>query len=193
LHRARQRFTEQGFVVAAGEHLPFPQARFDIVVFNHIYEHVVDADAVMTEIGRVLKHDGVAYLGLGNRRQVVEPHYRLPFLSWLPPRFADRYVAATRRAPSYYERFRTRAELLVMCAQLNLFDYTYTVLANSERFAAEDVVPRRLAGAPPLVWRVLTPVMPTFIWVGTPGPRRPASSVALEPPRPLAKALRGGT
>ena len=34
-----------------------------MVVFNHIYEHVVDPDAVLAEIRRVLRPDGVVYLG----------------------------------------------------------------------------------------------------------------------------------
>ena len=32
---------------ASGDDLPLPDASLDVVVFNHIYEHVVDADAVM--------------------------------------------------------------------------------------------------------------------------------------------------
>jgi hypothetical protein len=35
-------------------------------------------------------------------------------------------------------------------------------------------VPARLRSAPPLLWRMASPVMPTFIWIGTPGSRRPA-------------------
>jgi SAM-dependent methyltransferase len=189
LQHARREFgTRIWFVCADGARLPFADRSIDLVVFNHIYEHVVDPDAVMSEIARVLKHEGVVYLGLGNRRQIVEPHHRLPFLSWLPRGAADRYVATTGRAPSYYERFRTRSELLRMCHGLNLFDYTYTVLANAEQFAAQDVVPRLLRSAPPRLWHGLSAIVPTFIWIGTPGGRRPASTIELEPPRPVVGA-----
>jgi SAM-dependent methyltransferase len=169
--------------------LPVADASLDVVVFNHIYEHVVDADAVAREIRRVLRPTGVAYLGLGNRLQVVEPHYRLPFLSWLPPRAADRYVAASGRAPSYYERFRTRRSLVRMFAGLHLFDYTYTVLANSVAFAAEDVVPRRLAGLPGAAWHALAPIIPTYVWIGTPGDRQPRTRMAVEPPRLIRQSI----
>ena len=167
--------------------MPFPDRSIDILVFNHIYEHVVDADAVLAEIARVLRPDGVVYLGLGNRFNVIEPHYRLPFLSWLPRKAADRYVKASGRAPDYYEQFRSRSALLKMCAGLNLWDYTYMVLANSERFAAQDMVPRKLAGTPGAAWHLLAPIMPTFIWIGTPGGGRPASMVSREQPRQIAK------
>ncbi len=170
------------FLCANGEGLPFPDRSIDILVFNHIYEHVVDPDAVMKEIIRVLSPDGVVYLGLGNKFQVLEPHYRLPLLSWVPRKLADRYVAASGRAPDYYEQYRTRRGLLQMCDGLTLWDYTYTVLRNSERFAAQDMVPARLANAPAVLWRALAPIMPTFLWLGTVGDRSPATAVVAERP-----------
>lgn len=182
LARARDRFGGQiSFVCADGEALPWPSGSIDAVVFNHIYEHVVDPDAVMAEIRRVLRPEGVAYLGLGNRLGILEPHYKLPFLSWLPYGLADRYVAVTGRAERYHERFRTRPGLRRLCRGLRVWDYTYTVLAESARFGASDMVPGPLAAAPPALWTALAPVIPTFVWVGTPGtatPRGAATRVA---------------
>lgn len=175
LARARERFgAEITFVYAGGEAIPMPSQSVDIVVFNHIYEHVVDADAVMADIRRVLRPEGVVYLGLGNRLGVVEPHYKLPFLSWLPKTLADPYLRRFSNESSYYEKFRTRPGLRRMCAGLSVWDYTYTVLAQSEQFRATDIVPARLRSAPPVFWRTLTPLIPTFLWVGTPGSRQPA-------------------
>ena len=110
--RAAQRFGEQvEFISASGDEIPLRSGSVDIVIFNHIYEHVPNPDAVMAEIVRVLKDDGLVYLGLGNRLGIMEPHYKLPFLSWLPKRFADRYVRVSGRASSYYETFRTRPRI----------------------------------------------------------------------------------
>jgi SAM-dependent methyltransferase len=175
LEKARQRFGDHvEFIAAPGDMIPLPPQSVDVIVYNHIYEHVPDPEAVMAEIRRVLKDDGVVYLGLGNRLGIMEPHYRLPFLSWLPKRYADRYVRVTGRADSYYETFRARRGLRRLCGGLHVWDYTYTVLSHPERFAADDLVPRRLRGAPPVFWRAMSPVIPTFIWVGTPGCGRPA-------------------
>ena len=116
----------------------------------------------------------------------MEPHYRLPFLSWLPHRAADRYVALSGRADHYHEPFRTRPGLRQLCRGLRVWDYTYTVLAEPGRFQADDMVPARLQSAPPALWKALTPIIPTFIWVGTPGtaaPRRaPCARPVLLPP-----------
>ena len=186
LRRARDRFGgEVRFLHADGETLPFPDASVDAVVFNHIYEHVLDPDAVMAEIRRVLSPTGAAYLGLGNRLGIMEPHHRLPFLSWLPYRAADRYVSAFGRADRYHERFRTRSGLKRLCRGLRVWDYTYTVLAEPARFGAEDLVPARLAGAPPVLWSALSPVIPTFVWVGTPGAAEPLGLPTRVVPRPL--------
>lgn len=187
LARARERFgSEIDFLNASGDGIPMPAQSVDIVVFNHIYEHVVDADAVMADIRRVLRPDGVVYLGLGNRLGIMEPHYKLPFLSWLPKRIAHRYVRATGRASSYYETFRTRRGLRKMCVGLRIWDYTYTVLTDSREFGADDMVPARLSSASPIIWRLAAPVLPTFIWVGTPGAGQPAGPVTRVSPSLIA-------
>ncbi len=186
LERARRRFGgEIPFLRADGASLPWADRSIDAVVFNHIYEHVVDPDAVMAEIRRVLRPTGLVYLGLGNRLGIVEPHYKLPFLSWLPYAAADRYVAAFGRAERYHERFRTRAGLRRLCRALRIWDYTYTVLAEPARFHADDMVPGPLAGAPPAVWSVLSPVIPTFVWIGTPGNSAPQGPVTRVTPKPV--------
>lgn len=183
LAAAHERFgSEIGFTCADGEQLPLADRSVDLIVFNHIYEHVVDADAVMDEIRRVLKDDGVAYFGFANKLGIVEPHYKLPFLSWLPQGLADRYVARSGRADQYYEKFRTRRGLKKMAAGLNIWDYTYPVLTDSARFQSDDMVPARLAHAPVAFWRSLAPILPTFIWVGTRSDRRPAGGTSTVAP-----------
>lgn len=190
LAAARGRFDAGlGFVCADGERLPLPSGSADIVVFNHIYEHVVDADGVMADIERVLAPDGVVYLGLGNKWGVIEPHYGLPFLSWLPPKAADAYMRRFGKGDAYHERFRSERGLRKMTGRLNVWDYTDTVLADPVGFAAQDVVPAPLDKLPTAAWRIGRPLMPTFIWVGTKGERAPAGSPgkpAKVPPRRLA-------
>ena len=177
LSHARSRFGEHvDFLCGDGAALPLPDGSVDIVICNQVYEHIVDPDGMSREISRVLAPGGAAFFGLGNKYQVIEPHYRLPFLSWVPERVADRYVAASGRAGHYYERFRTRRQLVEMLRPLTLWDYTYSILADRDAFDADDIVPKRLSRAPRLFWRALQPVMPTFIWIGTTVGTRPAGA-----------------
>ena len=186
LQRARNQFgAEVGFFLSDGAAIPLAGASQDLVVFNHIYEHVVDPDAVMAEIRRVLKPDGFVYLGLGNKYGVMEPHYRLPFLSWLPRGVADRYVRAAGRADTYYEQFRSPRGIRKLCAGLEVWDYTYAVLGQPEAFASDDMVRGPLTRVPDRAWRALSPIIPTFIWIGTPGDRSPAGPALRVPPTKL--------
>lgn len=98
--RDHYRFTEMEDV-----RLPFEDGSFDVVISNHVIEHVGDAtaqDIHLQEIHRVLKPSGVCYLAVPNRWMLVEPHYRLPFLSWLPRSQADAYVRLSGKG-SYYD------------------------------------------------------------------------------------------
>jgi SAM-dependent methyltransferase len=181
---AHDRFGEHvRFVCAAGERLPFADASLDVAVLNHIYEHVVDADAVIADLRRVLKPDGVLYLGLGNRLGVIEPHYRLPFLSYLPPRVADRYVRAFGRADHYYERFRTRRGLRRLVAAFDTWDYTLPVLTDPVAFHGGDVVPGAVARVPARALTLALPLVPTDIWVGFRTPHAPAGPAQATGPR----------
>jgi ubiquinone/menaquinone biosynthesis C-methylase UbiE len=186
LRRASERFAHHvSFVAADGSCLPMPDRSIDLVVLNHIYEHVVDARAVMREIRRVLRDGGIVYLGLGNRLGVMEPHYRLPFLSWLPPSAADAYVRSTGRAEAYHERLLTRPALRRLAGDFTIWDYTVTVLAEPGSFDADDLVPERLASVPPGVWRASLVLLPAYLWVGVKGDREPAGATTVSPPRRL--------
>lgn len=171
-----------GFVCADGERLPFDDDSLDVIVFNHIYEHVVDADAVVAELHRVLAPYGVLYLGLGNKYGIMEPHYKLPFLSYLPDRMADRYVRVTGRADRYHERFRSRAGLTRMLRDFTVWDYTYSMIAEPDRFAGDQDVPAPVAALPMPVLRALQPIIPTFLWVATKHGEPPAGALLTSPP-----------
>jgi SAM-dependent methyltransferase len=81
--------------------LPVRSGSLDFVFLNHLYEHVSNQGALFAEAYRVLTSGGRAYVTAGNRFAVMEPHYRLPFLSWLPRQAADAYLRASRRGSQY--------------------------------------------------------------------------------------------
>ncbi|GAB3686225.1 class I SAM-dependent methyltransferase [Angustibacter aerolatus] len=187
---ARERFGDRvEFVLAPGEALPWPDQSVDVAVFNHIYEHVVDPDAVLADVRRVLRPGGLLYLGLGNRLGVMEPHYDLPFLSWLPQRAADRYVRVFGKADSYYESYRTRPGLRRMLADWHVLDYSLSVVAEPERFADDGLVPGPVAKLPGAALAVTLPLLPTYLWVASPSPLTARGPALRVPPRPVRTAL----
>ena len=184
LAKAQARFGERvEFQLARGEDLPFPDDSLDIVVLNHIYEHVVDPAAVVADIHRVLRPGGVLYLGIGHKWQVLEPHHRLPFLSWLPQRAADRYLALTGKGTHYYEHYFTPRQLRSLFSEFDVWDYTLPVLADPKAFAGDDVVPGIVTRLPERALAALLPVVPTYVWLAFKGPRMPSGPVLDVQPR----------
>jgi ubiquinone/menaquinone biosynthesis C-methylase UbiE len=101
-----QRLTNEGyqFQLVSGTALPFADESFDVVLTNHVIEHVGNHDAQLEhlkEIRRVLRRDGIGYLAVPNRWMLVEPHYRLAFLSWWPHGWRSAYLRWRRGVPFY--------------------------------------------------------------------------------------------
>jgi len=63
---------------------PFPDGYFDIIVANQVFEHVAHLDAVAAELSRLLGVGGRLLTLYPARFKVVEPHYRLALVHWLP-------------------------------------------------------------------------------------------------------------
>lgn len=84
--------------------LPFDDQSFDVVLTNHVIEHVGDERAQrahLAELHRVLRPDGVGYLAVPNRWMLVEPHYRLAFLSWWPHAWRSPYLRLLGKGDVY--------------------------------------------------------------------------------------------
>lgn len=77
------------FLNESMENLSRPEGSVDIVVCNQVYEHVSNPQALITEIYRILKPGGYCYLAGPNLLFPIEPHIYLPFLHWLPRRWAN--------------------------------------------------------------------------------------------------------
>lgn len=162
------------FTLYEGQRLPFGDASFDVVVSNHVIEHVGDRVAQrrhLREIARVLVPAGTLYLAVPHRWQLVENHYRLPALSWLPHGVADTYLRATRRGDRYDCRPLGRRELLRMirAAGLDGRDATADLVAVTAA-RSDGLAGKALARLPALRRLVAGPLLPTIVAVA----RRPS-------------------
>lgn len=87
-----------------GVELPFDDASFDVVITNHVIEHVGSAEAQhshLMEIRRVMKSGGIGYLAVPNRWMLTEPHYKLKFLSWWPHSWRTPYLRLMHKGMFY--------------------------------------------------------------------------------------------
>jgi len=169
----RQQTDGYSFQLVTDTQLPFDDRSFDLVVSNHVIEHVGDRAAQLRhliEIRRVLDTDGCLYLAVPNRWTLVEPHFRLPFLSWLPRSLRSAYVRLAARGevydcdpPSYREMvalfkgagFRPRDLSIEGISALGQIEASSSLL----RF----LLTRSRYWAPPA-----RPILPSFLFVAMP-------------------------
>ena len=93
-------------VQAAGEYLPFPDNRFDLILSHEVIEHVQNDRDAVCEMVRTLKPGGRIVLFCPNRGYPFETHgvywrgnYRfgnIPFINWLPTPVRDRLAPHVR-------------------------------------------------------------------------------------------------
>lgn len=158
------------YLPVQGVQLPFDDARFDVVISNHVIEHVGDAAAQLQhlrEIRRVLKPVGTGYLAVPNRWMLTEPHYRLKFLSWWPHRWRTPYLRLWRKGEFYDCEPLEMRQLERMLAASGLVGCNLCVEGWRATFEIERpgrLGTRLLAKVPDALLRLLNPINPTLIY-----------------------------
>lgn len=145
--------------------LPFKGESFDLVIFNHVYEHVPSAKKVIIEIHRVLKKGGICYFSGPNKWTLIEPHYFLPFLSWFPKGLANYYLRLFHKGSTYYETSLSHSELKKLVFQFDLTDYTLEVVKRPNRFSTSYPFQNIVSLIPKFILRIFVYNMPSFFWI----------------------------
>jgi SAM-dependent methyltransferase len=166
--RVDERQTTHGFdfVLLESAQLPHADATFDLVVSNHVLEHVghaVEQRAYLREIHRVLKPGGWAYIAIPNKYRLVEAHYGLPLLSWLPQSAADRLVKATGKGEWYDVDPLSRGALLSAISSAGLVPTDVTGDVARRELAKLPGRASSLSGVPDQVLHPALSLTPTFI------------------------------
>ena len=71
--------------------IPFPDEYFDLVVSNQVLEHIPDIEPVISEIGRVLRADGLFLCIVPYQEAFMEGHCKIPFAHWFRAESAFQY------------------------------------------------------------------------------------------------------
>jgi SAM-dependent methyltransferase len=95
-----------GLALAVGEHLPFADNTFDVVLLHEVLEHVTDDQATLREARRVLAPGGKAVIFCPNRLYPFETHGiflgkryvfgNMPLVNYLPDAARNRLVPHAR-------------------------------------------------------------------------------------------------
>jgi ubiquinone/menaquinone biosynthesis C-methylase UbiE len=158
------------FVKVDGTTLPFEDGAFDVVLSNHVIEHVGernDQQRHLSEVHRVLADNGLCYLAVPNRWVLLEPHFRLPFLSWVPRSLGDPYVRLAGKGDFYDCNLPTRGALeqLFAAAGFEHREVTIDAMRALDRVEKPSGLTGTILRAPDGVLRALLPVVPTMIYL----------------------------
>ncbi len=155
------------FVRADGCRLPLRSGTFDVLLLNHVLEHVRLPQLLLDEAWRVLRPGGLCYLATPNRYGLMEQHYRLPLLSWLPRWLADRYVRLAGRGRAYLDYPLSYRQLMRLARRFRVRNQTPAVLADAAFFFKGDPGLKGPAGwlrwFPRWSFVLLMPWLPVYI------------------------------
>jgi SAM-dependent methyltransferase len=144
--------------------MPLPDRSVDAVICAQVYEHVPNDVQLFREIYRVLKPGGMLFFSGPNWLFPIEPHYFLPFLHWLPPQWAGRYLRLMGMGDEYYERSRSLWGLRRVTAAFEVDDLSRVVL-EEHILADRPRLAKLVASLPEIVWNFLLPWLPNFNWL----------------------------
>ncbi len=158
------------FQLVVNTTLPFPDGNFDVVITNHVIEHVGNLRAQrhhLSEVHRVMNSHAIGYLAVPNRWMLVEPHYRLAFLSWLPRPLRSFYLQLMHRG-THYDCDPLTLRVLEKLLQDTGFKYrNLGTHALRETLAIEGnkgMAATTVAKLPNSILDRLAPIIPTLIY-----------------------------
>ena len=118
------------FLVNDSFSLPFTDARFDVVVANHVFYYCHEPVRMAEEIYRVLKPGGVCYLAITNGM----------FTKWYaksPTRMREFLISITLRGAADVGVPRTGLEYREILRKFRIHDFTHDILKSPEKFQHE--------------------------------------------------------
>jgi SAM-dependent methyltransferase len=158
------------YTAVSDTHLPFDDDSFDVVLSNHVIEHVGDEQqqmAHLAELRRVMRPDAIGYLAVPNRWMLVEPHYQLAFLSWLPHALRSPYLRFRQKGLHYdCEPLEMRElETMLRCSRLASENLCVPAMRLTLQIERPEAVSNRVLGRiPDSLLEPLRAMIPTLIY-----------------------------
>lgn len=159
------------FTLVENTALPFGDESFDVVISNHVIEHVGADDEQarhLSELRRLMRPQAVGYLAMPNRWMLIEPHYRLALLSWWPEAWRSAWLRLWRKGNEYDCRPLScgRLERLLAAAGFQFEQlHSEALRATFEIESPGSLLWRcALRYIPDSIWRLSRRVFPTLIY-----------------------------
>lgn len=134
LRLARRRAPVGEFVLASNLDLPLPDAAFDAVISDGVIHHTPDAYRSFCENARILRSDGVMYVGVYRRKRYY--YYFYTYLGapirWMEKRIWGKALIYSTLLPTYYavHLIKSRGKRTWKGAKNFFYDYIITPQAT---------------------------------------------------------------
>lgn len=163
-----QRLVHDGYsFLVCNEKLPFMNEQFDIVISNHIIEHVSDHRAHLFEIARVLKSNGLVYLATPNRLWPWEVHYKVPIIHYLPPHLFKLALKLLKKYREDIHLFSWKGLSGLVSEKFVVHVYSDKICSSPSRYfmKVNPLCEKILQIIPPYIYTFLTLIHPTLVVV----------------------------
>ena len=168
---AKEKFQNDNltFIASPLEEYNFVNSTFDVITCSHIYEHVPSDEILMDTIYNLLKPGGVCYFAAVNRFTIIEPHYRLPFLSYFPKKISNLYINLFTDHKVYYENLKSYRNLKKLVNKYKITDYTLEIIRNPSKYSASDMIKEKtvMYYLVNLIASICYFIIPTYVWILT--------------------------
>ena len=141
--------------------------KFDVITCSHIYEHVDDPQVLMDTIYDLLNPGGICLFIGGNKLKIIEPHFKLPFLSYMPSKLGNLYIKLMRKDGEYYQKHLSFFNLKKLVEKFIVHDYTIKTIKDPTRFLSDDLIKNNSFKQIfyLIVSKLFYFIIPTYIWI----------------------------
>ncbi|KKQ75713.1 MAG: Methyltransferase type 11 [Candidatus Woesebacteria bacterium GW2011_GWB1_38_5b] len=106
--------------------------KFDLIISLTSFEHTPEPEKSYSRIFDLMKPGALMYLTAPNKLWPLEPHYKLPFLSYLPLPLANGYVKVCSKGKDYIDSAYSKS-YLGMRSFFDKFDCNYEFILPNPR------------------------------------------------------------
>lgn len=154
------------FKVMDAQKMMFKNNQFDVVILNQIYEFVPNPQELVNEVYRVLKKDGVCFVGARNKLAIIEGQSGLPLVHLLP-NYLSQKIALLLKSEYYPPQYKTLSDIKKLFNQFKIDNLTVPILKNSQQYNFTSLLKYRtfLKFVPRWLLKSLINLIPNYILI----------------------------
>jgi len=122
------------FRLVDSEYLPYRDEYFDLVISNHVIEHLREQSIHLAEIHRVLSNQGACYLASPNRLFPWECHYNTFFIHYFGNTAYDKYLKRRRIFEGSIYLLSYPSIKRMIAEYFDYREYTHVIIKHPETF-----------------------------------------------------------